>query len=113
MPPFAAEAVSDTTPRVRWSPFRSPEHVSFEARTLSVYVSRDLGGGREATAWDFFTTAPAELGELSVGGTLGEGKSPLEAGDHWLALTAGEQRFFGPLRLVRASRTVQSFHVVP
>lgn len=107
--PSASESYSDPNPLIRWVPYRSPQYAAFERRTLSVYVSRD---GNDAPAWDYWIWDPGDLGEVRIGKHPGASKANLAPGDYWLMLGCGEERRFGPVRLVRAGRTDAPFHVV-
>lgn len=107
--PAASSAVAGGHPLVSWTPFRSPEYLPFERRTLSVYVS-DSG---EGTAWDFWTQDYGDLAAVKIGDFAPAARTSLIPGDYWLTLSCGEDRTFGPVTLARVSRTSLGFHVVP
>lgn len=101
---------SDPNPKLVWKPFRSPQYRPFEHRTLGIYVSKEPTGG---TAWDYWTGAPGEIGEVRIGDHPDATKTKLAPGEYWMMLSGGEERTFGPLRVGRGGSTVGSFHVVP
>ncbi len=111
--PAHASSLSEPNPMVRWAPFHSPERKPFERRSLGVYVSRQLPGDRDERAWEYFTMKPSEFDGIRIGDARGEGEAKLKPGGYWLSVTAGESRTFGQIRLVRRSRTVTAFRVVP
>ncbi len=100
---------SEANPRLAWKPFRSPQYLPFEKRTLGIYVSREPDG----TAWDYWTGTPGELGEVKIGDHPNATKTKLAPGEYWMMINGGEERTFGPFRLGRTGSTVGSFHVVP
>lgn len=105
--PAPSAVVRGSNPELHWKPFTSPQYAAFEQRSLSVYVHDE---GRQKTAWDYWVANPGDLGTVRVGnppGTVGK----LEPGTYWLALTASEERRFGPVRLSRSSQTGVPFHV--
>jgi hypothetical protein len=103
------QAFKDPHPPVLWTPFYSPEYKPFEWRTLGIYVS----GPGDVVAWDFWTGEPGDLGAVRIGDHPGEQKASLAPGDYWMMVGMGEERRFGPVRVIRSSRTDGSFHVVP
>ena len=107
--PAPSESFSDPNPLLRWTPYRSAQYLPFERRILSVYVSHE---GDDAVAWDLWMYDPDELGQLRIGNHRGADKATLAPGDYWIALSAGEERVFGPIRLVRSARSGGPFHVV-
>lgn len=107
--PSASSTVPAGHPVVSWTPFRSPEYLPFERRTLSVYV----GDSAEGTAWDFWTQDYGDLAAVRVGDHLPAARTSLIPGDYWLTLGCGETRMFGPITLARESRSQLGFHVVP
>jgi hypothetical protein len=108
--PQTSASLADANPLVSWVPFRSPEYALFEDRTMNVWVSRDDAPGWN---WSFWTGEPGELGAVRIGAHPGAAQTKLAPGDYWLAVTAGEIRQFGPVRLDRGSQTAMPFHVVP
>lgn len=107
--PTPSESLPSGNPTVRWTPFHSPESAAFEDRTLSVYI-QDVKA--KAAAWDLWTNAPGELGAVRVGEHDGAAKTKLAPGSYWLALTAGENRVFGPITIARKSQAGVPFNVV-
>jgi hypothetical protein len=107
--PVTSQSFSEPNPLIRWAPFRSPQYAAFERRTLSVYVSHE---GDDAMAWDYWTWDPGDLGQVRIGKHPGASTTTLAPGDYWLSLGCGEERRFGPVRLVRSGRTDVPFHVV-
>lgn len=107
--PAHAESVSGPNPVVRWSPYRSPQYAPFESRILSIYVANTSD---DSTAWDLWTYDPGDLAEVAIGNHPGTDAKKLAAGDYWFMLSAGEERVFGPVRLVRSGRAARHFHVV-
>ena len=107
--PGPSSAIAAGHPLVQWTPFRSPEYLPFERRTLSVYV----GDSAEGTAWDYWTQDHGELGAVKIGDHPPAARTSLLPGDYWLNVTCGETRSFGPITLARESRTSLGFHVVP
>lgn len=107
--PSSSSTVAAGHPLVSWTPFRSPEYLPFERRTLSVYV----GDSAEGTAWDFWTQDYGDLAAVKVGDHLPAARTSLVPGDYWLTLGCGETRMVGPITLARESRTQLGFHVVP
>jgi hypothetical protein len=99
----------DEHPPVTWTPFRSPEYAPWEWRTLGIYVSRESD---DSVAWDYWTGEPGDLGEVRIGDHEGAEKTRLGPGDYWMMIAMGEERSFGPVRLVRGSRADGSFHVI-
>jgi hypothetical protein len=104
--PFAS--IADANPRVTWAPFRSPECTSFERRGMGIQVKRE---GEGTLAWEFYTKAPDETTEVRLGSPAGLGRSELSPGNYRLLVVAAETRSFGPIDLLRGSRTIQGFHV--
>ena len=100
--PAPSATFADGNPTFAWAPFRSPEYATFEDRTLSVYVSDETS---KKTAFDHWVWQPGELAKVKV-------DPKLEPGSYWLALTAGEERGFGPVRLARSSQRGVPFSVV-
>jgi len=107
--PAASSAVAGGQPLVRWAPFRSPQYLPFESRTLSVYV----GDSAEGTAWDFWTQNYGALAAVKIGDHGPAAKTSLIPGAYWRNVTCGETRTFGPITLARESRTSLGFHVAP
>jgi hypothetical protein len=107
--PAASGALTDENPTVRWAPFRSAEYAPFEKRTLSVHVQDSKAN---TSAWNLWTDQPGELGAVRVGDHRDTAKTNLAPGSYWLALTAGENRSFGPITLSRRGQTGLSFSVV-
>lgn len=100
--PSTSMTFADESPTFEWTPFRSPEYAPFEARTLSIYVNEDKS---DATAWDHWTGEPGETSRIKVA-------KKLAPGSYWLAVTAGEERSFGPIRLARQSQRGVPFSIV-
>lgn len=107
--PQSSTSLSDPNPVVRWVPFRSPEYAPFEHRTMNVWLMRE---GTPDWTWNFYTYEPGELAAVRIGAHPGTTQTTLTPGDYWLAVTAGEVRKFGPVRLNRNSQTAVPFHVV-
>lgn len=107
--PSWSESVADGNPVVRFAPFRSTVSADYEQRTLSVHVQNTT---TKTSAWSLWTGTPGELAEVKVGATEGAPKATLAPGSYWLAVTAGENRSFGPVTLARGSQTGVSFNVV-
>lgn len=101
--PMQSATFSDPSPTFEWTPFRSPEYAPFEFRVLSVYVEDER---KKTTAFDHWTMLYGEVGRLKV-------DKKLEPGSYWLALTAGEDRKFGPINLARTSQRGVPFSIVP
>jgi hypothetical protein len=101
--PTTSATFADASPTFEWTPFRSPEYAPFEGRTLSIYVSEEKTKNR---AFDHWTGQPGELAKLKV-------DTKLAPGSYWLALTAGEERRFGPISLARLSQRGVPFSIVP
>jgi hypothetical protein len=100
--PSTSMTFSEESPTFEWTAFRSPEYAPFEGRTLSVYVSEDK---TDKTAWDHWTGEPGELSRIKVA-------KKLAPGSYWLAITAGEERMFGPIRMSRQSQRGVPFSIV-
>jgi hypothetical protein len=107
--PGPSTSLSDPNPIVSWVPFRSPQYAPFEHRTFNVWIGRD---GDEAGSWNFWTGQPGDLASVKIGAHPGTPSTKLVPGDYWLAVTAGEVRSFGPVRLQRGSQTVLPVHIV-
>jgi hypothetical protein len=107
--PAPSESLTDPNPLVAWSSFRSPQYAPFEKRNLNIWVSRE---GEEKVGWNFWTGEPGETGAVRIGAHEGAAKTKLLPGDYWLAVTAGEERQFGPFKIVRGSQSAAPFHVV-
>ena len=108
--PQVSASLADANPVVSWVPFRSPQNAAYEERTLSVYVSDQAS---EKGVWDFWTGNAGELATVKIGDHASAPKARLEPASYWLALSAGEERFFGPIRMTRMSRAGVPFNVVP
>jgi hypothetical protein len=54
----------------------------------------------------------AEISQARVGMAEHGTKTTLVPGDYWLGVNAGEERRFGPVRIIRASRTYLPFTIV-
>ncbi len=104
--PFAP--LQGTNPVFAWKPFRSPEYASFERRTIGAQVRKE---GEDTLAWEAWSRKPDETTELRVGSPAGVGKSELEPGAYRVVVVAAETRSFGPVDLLRGSRTARPFHV--
>lgn len=100
--PSQSATFADPSPTFEWSPFRSPEYAPFETRTLSVYVHDER---TKSAAFDRWTAEPGELARMKV-------DKKLAPGSYWLALSAGENRKFGPINLARTSQRGVPFNVV-
>jgi hypothetical protein len=100
--PSTSMTFAEESPTFEWAPFRSPEYAPFEGRTLSVYVSEDK---TDHAVFDHWTGEPGELSRLKV-------TKKLAPGSYWLAITAGEERMFGPIRMSRQSQRGVPFSVV-
>jgi hypothetical protein len=107
--PTPSISFSDPNPELRWKPFTSPQFGSFEQRSLSIYVHDE---GRKRTAWDYWVGSPGDLSSVRVGKHPGAPETKLTPGTYWFALTASEERKFGPVRLSRSSQTGVPFNVV-
>jgi hypothetical protein len=106
--PAAWASVEGPNPRVTWVPFRSPECADFERRMVGVQVRRD---GEDPLAWEQLSKKPEELSEVRLGSAAGVGRDALTPGDYRVAVVAAEMRSFGPVDILRGSRTFQPFHV--
>jgi hypothetical protein len=91
-------SISDPNPKVAWAPFRSPQCASFERRAIGVQVAQ---AGVRDLVWELWSN------------NADAGKTALSPGDYQLLVVAGEIRSFGPVDLIRGSRTAQPFHVAP
>lgn len=90
-------------PELRWEDFRSPAHQPFERRTLGVWLGRRTAGlGVRYTTGRFFSEEPPT--ELVL-------DEDLPPGQYWLAVTFGEVRQLGPVRVRRLCRTSLPFEV--
>ena len=112
--PAAPATVSARNPQVAFEDFRSPESRPWERRSMGVFVVRLAPGSARGwvKTWSLWT---ADMGRTAV--TIGEedGGTPrvgLTDGDYWVGLTFNERRRFGPVVLVRSSRTSRPFRVV-
>lgn len=101
--PSQSATFTEASPTFAWSPFVSPEYARFEDRTLSIYVSDEKS---KKVAFDHWIWQPGDLARIKV-------EPKLAPGSYWLALTAGEERGFGPVRLARSSQRGVPFSVVP
>lgn len=101
--PTQSATFADPSPTFEWTPFRSPEYAPFEYRTLSVYVENEQ---KKSVAFDHWTMNYGDLARIKV-------DKKLEPGSYWLALTAGEDRKFGPINLARTSQRGVPFSIVP
>ncbi len=107
--PATPYTTSDPNPLVAWgSVFRSPQYLPYEKRTLTMVASHEGGG----IAWAFWTGEPGETSSARIGAHEGAPKTKLPPGDYWLSVIAGEERRFGPFRLVRGSEGATQLHVV-
>ena len=112
--PAVGETFTSGQPPLRLDDFRSPEYRAWERRSLGLYVVR-LRPGSAAdkgyeVAWHRWISSPRDTEvTLGVGGDMPDAE--LEDGDYWLAATYGERRAFGPLKIVRSSRTARPFQV--
>lgn len=106
--PLPSATLSDPNPLVTWVPFRSPEYLPFEERTLNVWVSLQ---DDDKSSWNLWTGDPKDLSSVRLGDHPGFPSAKLAKGDHWLSLGMGELRRFGPIRIVRNSVTVLPFHL--
>lgn len=97
--------VTGPNPVFRFEDFRSPAHRPWEPRTLGAWAVSAPPREPWSPAWSFFTDKPAQE-TLQV-------DAPLAPGDYWFGLNFRETRRFGPLTLVRASRTAVPFRVRP
>ncbi len=117
-PPVRAPSEGQTfttgRPTLRFDDFRSPEFRSHERRSLGIYAVRLQPGGPDGrdyhVVWHRWIGSPA-LTELTLGVDGDMPDTVLEDGDYWLALSFGERRRFGPLKVVRTSRTARPFQV--
>ena len=90
-------------PTLSWEDFHSPSHQAFERRTLGVWLGRRVPGeGVEFAMGRFFSEDPPT--ELTF-------DEDLLGGEYWLAVTFGEVRRLGPLRLRRLCRSSLPFEV--
>ena len=106
--PAPSASFGDPNPVVRWTPFRSPEYAPFEERRIDFYVHDDAA---DRAAWDLWLPDAAELGTMTLGDHAGAPPTRLGPGSYWLALTASEERQFGPVILGRTSQTGVPFSV--
>jgi hypothetical protein len=103
------ESTSDSQPVIAWQPFVTPEYASHEGRAIVIHVSPRQGG---PMAWEYFTKKPDAPAEVRIGTGGWPAGVHLAAGDYWASVSAGEERFFGPVTLVRLSRTTRPLRVV-
>ena len=91
-------------------PFRSPEYLPFERRTLSVDVTRD---GADVVPWNVWMQNYGELGTVKLGDHPAAALSTrLVPSNDWLDVTCAELRKFGHVTLSREGSSVAPFHVV-
>ena len=108
--PVPSATLADRNPVLSWMPFRSPEYAAFEKRTLSMWLGRE---GDDKDAWSFWSGGPgADIRGVRIGMEEGGTKTTLAPGDYWLSLQANEERVFGPVRILRGSRTSQPLSIV-
>jgi hypothetical protein len=100
--PTQAQALADESPTLEWTPFRSPEYAPFEGRTLSLWIAEEKS---EKDVFDHWTGEPGELARMKV-------DKKLAPNSYWFAMTCGEERMFGPIRLSRQSQRGVPFTVV-
>lgn len=94
--------VTGQSPRLAFEAFRSPTWRPWEGRGLGAWIVTAPPADPWQPVWSRFTEASA-LTTLDV--------PPLDPGDYWLGLNFAERRRFGPLTLMRASRTAVPFSV--
>lgn len=104
------ESSSDPRPTIGWKPFVTPLYASHERRAIVIHVqdTRD-----HAMAWEFSTTKADERNEVRVGTGGWPENAKLGPGDYWVDVSEGEKRAFGPVLLVRLSRTGRNMRIVP
>lgn len=107
--PAADEVLAAGHPAVELDDFRSPEFAPFETRSLSLWLVHPGAVGL-APVWSLWTS---ELGASRYALGAGPDTPPVDVspGRYWLGVTFGERRRFGPIGLVRASRTSVPFTV--
>lgn len=103
--PGDSVSMKSANPTVKWLPFRSPEGAPYEHRNLILWLSRRNDDGSYANAWSS-SSAAGDRTDARLGGPAG-----LADGDYALDLVYDESRRFGPMKLVRRSSRVVSFHV--
>lgn len=109
--PGEGEVVTSRQPHAAWEDFRSPEHRPYEARTLGLYLVQRTGRGEFAARWSSWSGEAGGTHDAVLGSATDGPAVELDDGAYWLAVTYGERRSFGPLQLVRASRTLRHFRV--
>jgi hypothetical protein len=103
------ESTSDPQPVIAWRPLM-PEYAGDNARGIVIHVMHREDG---SVAWEYFTKKPDGPNEVRVGAGGFPDKARLAAGDYLTDVSAGEERMFGPVTLVRLTRAVRPLRVVP
>lgn len=99
----APGAVTGPRPTLRFDDYRSPTHQPWEPRTLGAWIVPAPVRSPWRPAWMHWSDRPGP-NPLEV-------ERPLAPGDYWFGLTFTEQRRFGPITLLRASRVAVPFRV--
>ena len=106
--PAVGETFDIGNPELRWMDFKSPEYKSAERRTLSLSISA-INANR--ATWEYYIGDPT-MTHATVGSEPGgTGAKVLSDGKYWGVVSYHESRVFGPMRLVRVSRTGRQFYV--
>lgn len=109
--PVLSTTTADANPVASCVPFRSPEYLPFERRTLSVDVTRD---GADVVPWNVWMQNYGELGTVKLGDHPAAALSTrLVPGDYWLDVTCAELRKFGHVTLSARRQLGRAVHVVP
>lgn len=99
-------------PQISWNDYKSPQfQENRERRELSIWVAKVAA---QKGSWSFWTndmnTRSQVIGS-SLDGDHGWTDGPLDNGDYYALLNFGEAYKFGPIKIVRQSRTVKYFSV--
>jgi hypothetical protein len=115
--PGDSDSLKSAHPTVKWVPFRSPENVPYEGRSLVLWLSRREDDGTYSTPWVSPDGSPDQSEvQLGVGATGGpplfsRKDVDLPNGDYELDVIYAESRRFGPMWLKRKSTRALSFHI--
>lgn len=97
--PAEGATVNEQNPLVTWEP---------QARGVAIHVYREEDG---ALVWEFGTREPG-FGQVRLGSDKGVPAGKLAPGNYIFDVTAADsERAFGPVTLMRASRTYRRLHV--
>ncbi len=108
--PTAEQVFEGGQPQLTWKNYRSPEHRSYEARSVFVYVA-ELHRPGWSLAWSLYGWNP-DFTDVVVGQEKnGAGASQLEPGEYWLSLIFHEAWRLGPVKVRRGSVAARGFSV--